>query len=513
MAASQEAHSEEFAVAVSDARRAMAYLIAPESDDYLAIMTVLESSVSELTPGEVLAALQAAGVSLDQRVVEKRLDQLRDWTAVSARTDASRILRHADLLARNWRYTATPVGRQVHRFYRQYLDGTPAVREIPLPSLARIVTVLTWLGQHPDAGGQDVAEHVGQLFTSHDDLDGALVGAEDALAGLADRFDLDTDATGELKEMLVNYATRIAAELERGAAQASRALHELRPRFAELAESAVAGSEARALIERGALAASRGGRVEDWEALTAWFDPDTGRAAQFALRLIRALPGMHANLRRLHTSAGTATSRARALSLARACRDERYGTAILLAALGDHPWRKLHGAADDDDLTRNPGWRAGPDIAVPALLRATGRSGPRGRAAAARDDTEARAHVARERERRRAEHSEALREVLATPPGGQLSERAARVAFAALLAAVRSNASHDRRVATRDGLGCTLWHVGSGATGMLLAPTWRVWVPGRISVFHLPGTAPPRPLTPTRPDDGKAVELVLEGAA
>jgi len=87
------------------------------------------------------------------------------------------------------------------------------------------------------------------------------------------------------------------------------------------------------------------------------------------------------------------------------------------------------------------------------------------------------------------------------------------VAFAALLAAVRSNASHDRRVATRDGLGCTLWHVGSGATGVLLAPTWRVWVPGRIPVFHLPGTAAQRPTTPTQPDDGRAVELVLEGAA
>ena len=513
MATSQEASTTEFAVAVSDARRATAYLIAPEADEYIAVMTVLESSVSELTPVEVAAAVQASGISLDQRVVEKRLDQLRDWTAVSARTDASRILRHADLLARNWRYTATPVGRQVHRFYRQYLDGTPAIREIPLPSLARIVTALTWLAQNPSAAREDVAEHVGQLFTSHDDLDGALVGAEDALAGLADRFDLNTDATGELKEMLVNYATRVAAELERGASQAGRALRTLTPRFAEFAESAVAGSEARALIERGALSASRGGRVDDWQGMAAWFDPDTGRAAQFALRLVRALPGMHANLRRLHTSAGTATSRTRSLSLARACRDEHFGTAILLAALGDHPWRKLHGAADDDDLTRNPAWRAGPDIAVPALLRATGRSGPRGRAAAARDDADARAHVARERQRRRAEHAAALREILAAPRGAPLSERAAHVAFAALMAAVRSSASNDRRTAIRDGLACTLWHVGNGETGMLLAPTWRVWLPGRLPVFHLPGAVASRPCMNTQPDDDMTVELIVDGAA
>lgn len=45
--------------------------------------------------------------------METRLDKLRDWTAASARTDTSRIPRHADLLARNWRRTATPAGRHV----------------------------------------------------------------------------------------------------------------------------------------------------------------------------------------------------------------------------------------------------------------------------------------------------------------------------------------------------------------------------------------------------------------
>lgn len=72
-------------------------------------------------------------------MIQVRLDKLREWGVVSARTDASRILRYTDLLARNWRYTATPIGRQVQRFYRKVLAGTPAVREIPLSSLARVV--------------------------------------------------------------------------------------------------------------------------------------------------------------------------------------------------------------------------------------------------------------------------------------------------------------------------------------------------------------------------------------
>ena len=52
----------------------------------------------------------------------------------------------------------------------------------------------------------------------HDALDGALVGAKDVLAGLADRFDLDRDRTAELKGLLVDYATHVAVELRRGSA-------------------------------------------------------------------------------------------------------------------------------------------------------------------------------------------------------------------------------------------------------------------------------------------------------
>lgn len=279
-----------------DSRGVVSYLVVRESDQYVAIMDVLESSVTDLTPREIVAALQAAGTLLDERVVEERLKKLRKWGAVSPRTDTSRILRHSDLLARHWRYTATPTGRQAQRFYRTVLAGTPAVREIPLSSLARVVDALDALAAGMPQRSVDAAELVGRLFVSHDHLDAALVGAEDGLTGLADRFDLDDESTAELKGLLVDYATRVAAELEHGAARAFRGLRLLRPRFAELANTAVAESDAQALIERGALTASHGGRVEDWEGLLGWFDPATGRSAQFALRLVRALPGMHANL-------------------------------------------------------------------------------------------------------------------------------------------------------------------------------------------------------------------------
>lgn len=512
-----------FEVGVTDSRRATAYLIAPEADEYIAIMSVLEASITDLTPSEVAGLLADAGTPLDEKLVETRLDKLRDWTAASARTDTSRILRHADLLARNWRWTATPAGRQVQRFYATVLASTPTMREIPLSGLARVVSALESLARAFAVGEPateqaraDVAEQIGRLFTSHDDLDAALVGAEDTLATLADRFDLGDQATAELKQLLVEYATRVAVELESGSARAHRALTTLHPAFGTLAEIAVSASEASDLINRGALTASHGGRATDWDGLSAWCDPDTGRAARFALRLVRALPGMHANLRRLHASTSTATGRARALLLARACADPRLGQAVFLAAVGDHPWRKLYGEADDSDLTRVPSWRDGPSVAVPDLLRATGRAGARGRPPAARDDSAARAEVQARRRERAAAHAEALREILESAPGDALLSGAARVALTSLMAASRTPARGPRRfrrTAHRDGLACTLFRI-PGHVGVLRAPTWSVHLPGRAVVFHRVGA---RPAVPGHAipdlDEAATVRMAPGGAA
>jgi hypothetical protein len=481
---------------VSDARRVVGYLVRPESDEYIAIMDVLEGSVTDLTAAEVAAALSAAGPRVDARTVEVRLNALHDLGAVSVRSDNSRARRYVEILARNWRYTASPAGRLVQRFYRQVLAGTATVREIPIVSLNRIVTHLESLAaalgaREPAVGGLDGAcvDAVGAVFTSHDDLDAALVGAEDALMALADRFDLDEERTRDLKGLLVDYATRVAAELDSGSARAAAALTTLVPWFGRLAQASVDVSQARDLIAAGALTASRGGRVEDWEGLRAWFDVRTGRAARFSLRLVRTLPSMHANLRRLHSSAGTASSRTRALSLARAVLTPEIGVQIFQAAVGDHAWRKLYGQADEDEAGRNPSWRGGPQVPVPTLLRSTGRSGPRGRGSAPRDDTAVREQVSAARARRQAEHSAAVTAVLTAAPGQRLDEAAARVALAALMVAARARATGPARTGTSGGLACTLVHTGT-ATGTVEAPTWRVLVPGRIPLFHQPGRRP-----------------------
>lgn len=496
----------------AESRVAVSYLVAPDAEQYIPIMEVLESSITDLTPQEVSTHLAERGLQLDESVIETRLIQLKEWGAASAHVDTSRIFRFVDLLARNWRYTATPTGRHVQRFYRTALAGSRTVREIPLKSLARVVDAAEMLAGTRTPERLPIVEIIQRLFVSHDDLDAALVGAEDSLAGLVDRFDLNKASAAELKTLLVSYATHVAAELERGAARAYQALETLRPRFTELATSAVSASDARDLIERGALVASRGGRQEDWDGLLAWFAPASGRSARFALRLVRALPGMHINLRRLHSSSGTATSRSRAIALAKACMHPTLGPAVMLAAVGDHPWRKLHGEAEDFEPARTRPWREGPRIEVPELLRVTGRAGARGRPPADRDDASARDAVAEKRRRRATEHAEAIQEVLHAASGAQLSERAARVALASLTAAARGRSKQGQRTAVRDGLACTLFYLGSD-TGAVRAPTWRVLTPGRVPVFHIPGTLPPAPGGNTKPEPEGSVAILEAGGA
>ena len=76
-------NGEQLVVGVDDSRRVMTYLVVRESDDYLAVMDILEGSVNDLTPTDVTAALRAAGRALDSKTVETRLDALRTWGAVS----------------------------------------------------------------------------------------------------------------------------------------------------------------------------------------------------------------------------------------------------------------------------------------------------------------------------------------------------------------------------------------------------------------------------------------------
>ncbi|GGT44402.1 DUF2397 family protein [Streptomyces chromofuscus] len=500
-------------LAAEDPSRPFGYLLSPRREQYAGIMAVLERSVDQLTPSEVASALAAEGLDLPLAVVVQRLRALSEtFLAASGRPDSD-IERWQELNGARWRYSATPRGRQVQRLWAQMVAEGLVQREIPVDGLSRIREVLTGMARD-GLSEAELAKMAGQVFVEHDHLDAALVGQADVLAQLADRFDLDARAAAELKQLIVEYATHVVAHLDRAVALIHDQLLRLRPRFGEFAATRQRQSPAAQLVARGVLAPTRGVDVADWERLLGWFSPGKGKAARFGLQLVRAIPMMHANLRRHQAVVGPQTLRAKALSLAVACQGPRYGTAVLRASLSDHPWSKLHTVAEGED-GEVVSWHDGPRVPALAMLRATGQSGPRGKAARRRPREEAAREIAELRAVRESERWAAVAEVLAG--GGPLSERACRAALRAVVAAVRaqdSEHSDGSRTGQADGLGCTLT-MAQGMVGRVEGVRWSVLVPGRRIAFHPPAVAASSGRAPSLPSstrDRRGVAVVVEAA-
>lgn len=493
----------------NDPARPFGYVLSPRREQYVLIMGVLERSVDEMTPADVVRALAAEGVDMPLAVVVQRLRALCDtFLAGSGRPD-SQIERWQELDGARWRYSATPRGRQVHRLWSQMIAEGVVQREIPLDGLARIHGALSGLTGDQELSEAEVSAMAGQVFVEHDFLDAALVGQADMLAQLAHRFDLAPQATVELKQLIVEYATHVVVHMDRAVALIHQQLLRLRPHFGDLAQARQGQSHAGPLVERGVLAPARGLRVADWEQLLAWFSPGTGKAARFGLQLVRAIPMMHANLRRDQSLSGPGTLRAKALSLAVACTSPRYGRAVLRAALGDHPWTKLHTCAEGEGVDV-VSWHEGPRVPALAMLRATGQSGPRGRVAPRKSREEAARVAATQRAQRQAELRAAAAEVLAG--AGPLTDRACRAALKAVVAAVQAPEDSGCRTGQAGEVGCTLT-VREGAVGRVEGHRWSVLVPGRWVVFHPPvGPGRVPGVRPAGQDRQERVAVLVEAA-
>ncbi|MFE7777678.1 DUF2397 family protein [Streptomyces sp. NPDC057445] len=484
------APAEVLAVPAGDLSRSLAYLLVPLRDQYVAIMDVLTSCVDDLSPGEISETVAPSFPGMTVQLVAQRLKDLDGkYRVVSGHPDSD-LRRFEELDGTRWRWSATPVGREVHRFYQDVLrERDCGQREIPLPSLRNITDALTTLAGRSSLGPEETAALVSQVFVSHDDLDSALTGAADALISLARRFDLSQSDTAELKSMLLGYATHVVAEVEHGVARAHRLLCLLGPRFTDLAATCRSASRAQALVGKGLLTASRGSRPQDWQQLTEWFDPLRGKAARFSLRVVAAIPAMHANLRRLQGLTSGGTVRARALHLAAASANPQTGPQITAAALADHPWRKLHTRAPE--AAQGSSWHDGPHVPLPSLLRTTGQMKPRGPVTRARQDTAEREAVEREVEAHARQQAQAISEVLSGIR--PLSAPAARAALAAVVAAAGApaRAADGVRTGAHAGLGCSLLPTPDNQ-GRLRGANWSLALPGQIAVFHRP-KQPPTP--------------------
>ncbi|MFF9091436.1 hypothetical protein ACF1BE_34800 [Streptomyces sp. NPDC014991] len=242
----------------------------------------------------------------------------------------------------------------MQRLWAQMASDGLVPREIPIDGLSRIHRALAALNgdEALDASLSDLS---GQVFVEHDHLDGAMVGQADMLAQLADRFDLDLRATGELKQLILEYAIHVVVQLDAAVVRIHAELVRLRlrPRFAELAAARRRQSPAGVLLTRG-----------DWH-LRGGCGRRTGSSCWGGSR-----PGAA----RRHGSGCSWCGRFRCCMPI--CCGTRVWPLRRRCGRGRCHWRLPAGipAMGGQCCTRS--WHEGPRVAALAMLRASGQSSP-----------------------------------------------------------------------------------------------------------------------------------------
>ena len=453
---------------------AVRYLTAESNRDYVAIMDVLVDASFDLTPSKVSDHLAVVGIDLPVDITRQRLIKLHQWQVVSETTALDSFSSFKDFQASRQEYAVNALGRAVHHFFRTTLAGDQRPRAVDLNHLQTVVRALETLADDIYMSDTAFAENISTLFTSHEQLDAALIGAADTLSALMIRFDLDDDGAAELRGMLNAYSTSLQYELDMATDRGHKALTKIRPNFPLLADRYASVSVGADLVASGTLIGQRGTVVDHWRTLDHWMDPRDGRAERFNRDMRRAVPTFVTNVRRLlETNRGS--TRDRAIALAKAAGDATHAAALFATATGDHSWTKFaHISIDEPQSAPYPSWEHGALVPLPRFTKHGAATGGRGRTAGPRDDSAARAQARAEREAELAASSDAAVAAIEIGMGSQLPDAAARLVLAAINAGVGSDETLSGM--DEDSLVLVVQQAAPGARSLLIAPTWKYLV-------------------------------------
>ncbi|WP_241387181.1 DUF2397 domain-containing protein [Rhodococcus sp. CH91] len=431
------------------------YLVAEESDDYLAVMDCFtDALLTDLSAADIAAlctardaqAGTARDVLLDVSVVETRCRRLAGWGNL-ARVGGGES--RSDLAAPA-RYRATPAGLRVHRESVRLLTTSDGVREVARESLRCIAAELGRLGDRlavtvapldPD----DLAEGVTTLFTHHraftDSVDDFCSHLAEILDGL-ERSDSGGDHA-ELERVLLDYVDVVGSDVARYAPLVVSRLGRVVPHL-DTVLAALPESGLRAAVP----VRSPGRSRDDWEELARWYDENSG-PRRMRETAATALNRLLARTRRLASGAPACSQRADLLRLARwfAESSDEQAHRLFTATFGAYPSRHLLLGPEEADPRIGAGtswWHADP-VTVPLSLRERGDRSSRGRVARLPDSGPDRARaeeLARHESRRRAD---AVAELCAAGElnGAHLSEGARDVLLDVLATALAGYRSTD----------------------------------------------------------------------
>lgn len=375
------------------------YVSTDSSTDYVAIMRLFTTSLlTDLSPGEALAGLKAAGhpgLTLDD--VENRCRQLEGWGNLVRSVRDARVPTIAEYLRSKSRYQVSKLGGRVHRQVEEILAAKEGAREVARELLGSTAATLRRVAEAAErlaSGGAsatavDLDTLAGDVTTVFNNQRLFTDSATDFYAFVQDRvarYDLSSEEFTAFKGTLLDYVELISADVERHAPLIGALLASITENLPPLL-SALATLPSPVTVD-GIGERSPGREPDDWAALCEWYLGRRGRSGPDQLRgaAEQALGQVLTNAKRMLAAAGAGVSR-RADFLRLATwfdgADAETSHRVYNAAFGAYPSRHLLFGPHEDDGRAGPttSWWDGDPVDVPLSLRDRGDRTARGRTA------------------------------------------------------------------------------------------------------------------------------------
>lgn len=392
------------------------YLVADESDDYVAVMNYFtDILLTDATAADIAAALTTGGHRLDRDVAENRCRQLVAWGNLGESGRDTRVGAVGDYVRATARYRPTVLGGRVHREATALLASHDGAREVTRESLARICDALAHIDAAADTGfaidPNTLAGHVTGVFVHHRAFTDSVADFYTYLAEASARPDLSGDDYTEFKLLLLDYVDVITSDLSRYAHPAFATLQRLLPLvdglLAALPDPGLPGDT---------VTRAPGRTRDDWEQLASWYHEDAG-PRELRDAAATALNRLLTHTRNRISEAPGFSHRADLLRLASWFSESSDEQAHRLhaATFGAYPSRHLLLGPEEPDPRIGAGtswWNADP-VSVPVSLRERGDRSPRGGNARIPDPTADRSLIVALAEQESGERADAVAELRA----------------------------------------------------------------------------------------------------
>lgn len=397
--------------------RIFAYTVEPNAPLYRALARVFAEAKAryriQLRPAAVSEELERMGYRepLSPEDLDRALEQLVGWGNLRRSHDTARVTTLEDFRRRQYRYQLTPAGEAAERAVGAVLDALATSGSLQSVMLSAILANLEELLRAAKDPSPDAVRLARALFDANQQFEALAENASTFLGRLHEAIDAGeagTEAFILYKQAVLEYLEKFIGELAAVAPRISDTLTEIERRGTERLLRLAATVDAAPTPD--GVETAYAALVRRWQGMVAWFQGDASEpatvealraAARSAIgRILQVLERIHQKRFRRVNRAADLLRLAHWFEECGERGDAEAAHRLFDVAFGLGGARHFGGVHEDPDTVASgtSWWQARP-VPVAPMLRAGGRGGNVGRAAAVEDLSKVRRELAaRQRE-------------------------------------------------------------------------------------------------------------------